>query len=699
MAQGIFLDRSNVIEMKVEDDYYRVSYGFHEFACFHKDDAAAKRVIVVQLVIMGVSKAQIARAFDVHRSSIYFWKETYEEGGMQALVSLEKGPEAKLTEAAKDYIYALYKNLKGERKFRNKIAEEVKKLYGVEVSREAIRRAVNERKESEEPLPGCDEGEPECLAEEQESAEKPIVVKHGGALVALPLLEKYGIEEVLVDGVILRQGRYGFKECVLSLLLLLGARLVKVAENIKHYDDEMMGGLIGRRRLPSLKTVRRVMREASEQIGRTVEQMKTEYALKCLEVWGYEGAFYIDGHFMPYTGGERILYGYNPQRRLAERGRTAYVVNTASGRPIYEVLSDGFDDFKVNIEKIVDFLIEEAGVERPVVIFDRGGFGWESFDRIEGKADFICWYDGKAAIPRKGKWREVQVPHESNTYGEPQYVSQEWKQQVIESGDERGRGYRRMVFIKKGRKVSPAITNMKQATGEEVLLLLTRRWGAQENVFKELVIDGLNKIHSYGKDEYEQEYFEREGIDGKRMMENPEYRKVQQEKRKLQNKRNLTLGRIVQREKESGKTIKPTRKQKERLNGIEKRLGEIAERLAYLPKEVLRIDYIKDKGLMRLSNEKKKYFDLLNLAAYNLRQDMVEIAGPIYRNNRDVHQLVLKILRLTTTVEYGGMYTKVVFAQQLRGKEGEALKEICRQATSIGHETELFPGKLTFIVN
>jgi len=698
MAQGIFLDRSNVIEVKVEDDYYHVRYGFHEFACFHKDDAAAKRVIVVQLVIMGVSKAQIARAFDVHCSSIYFWKETYEEGGMQTLVSLEKGPEAKLTEAVKDYIYALYKNLKGERKFRNKIAEEVKKLYGVEVSREAIRRAVKERKEREGTPLGCDEGEPECGAEEPPSAEKPIVVKHGGALMALPLLERYGIEEVVVDGVISRQGRYGFKECVLSLLLLLGARLVKVEENIKHYDDEMMGGLIGRRRLPSLKTVRRVMREASEQIGRTVEGMKTEYALKCLEVWGYEGGFYIDGHFMPYTGGERILYGYNPQRRLAEKGRTAYVVNTASGRPIYEVLSDGFDDFKGNIEKIVDFLIEEAGVERPVVIFDRGGFGWEIFQRIEGKADFICWYDGKAAIPRKGKWREVQVPHESNTYGEPQYVSQEWKQQVIESGDERGRGYRRMVFIKKGRKVSPAITNIKQATGEEVLVMLTRRWGAQENVFKELVIDGLDKIHSYGKDEYEQQYFEREGIDGKRMMENPEHRKLQQEKRKLQNKRNLTLGRIAQREKESGKTIKVTKQQKERLDGIEKRLDEIVKRLAYLPKEVLRIDYIKDNGLMRLSNEKKKYFDLLNLVAYNLRQDMVGIAGPIYRNNRDVHQLVLKILRLTTTVEYGDRHTKVVFAQQLRGKAGEALKEICGQATSIGHKTGLFPGRLTFSV-
>jgi putative ribosome biogenesis GTPase RsgA len=32
MAQGILLDKSNVLEVKVEDNYYRVSYGFHEFA-------------------------------------------------------------------------------------------------------------------------------------------------------------------------------------------------------------------------------------------------------------------------------------------------------------------------------------------------------------------------------------------------------------------------------------------------------------------------------------------------------------------------------------------------------------------------------------------------------------------------------------------------------------------------------------------
>jgi hypothetical protein len=346
----------------------------------------------------------------------------------------------------------------------------------------------------------------------------------------------------------------------------------------------------------------------------------------------------------------------------------------------------------------VDFLIE-VGVKRPTVIFDRGGFGWESFERIEGKADFICWYEGKVEIAKKGKWKEVRVPHASNTYGELEYVEQQYKQQVISEADEEGRGYRRMVFIKKGKKVSPAITNMKEATGKEVLLQLVRRWGAQENVFKELAIDGYDKIHSYRKYEYRDEYFESEGIDISRMMENPQRRKLLDEKRKLENKRNVTLGKIAKREKESGKTIKATKKQQERFDEIEQRVAEIIKSLEYLPEKVLRIDYIKDNGLVRLSNEKKKYFDLLNLIAYNLRQDMIEIIGPLYRDNRDVHQLVLKILRLTTTVENEGNQTKVDFTQKLKGKERKSLEEICRYASSVGHRTELFPGKLSFSVN
>ena len=698
MAQGILLESSNLLEVTVDDEYFHVSYGFHRFASFHKNDEAAKRVIVVQLANMGVEKTRIARAFCVQRASIYVWKQRYEEQGIEGLVNMTKGPDTKFTEAIKDYIHTLYHTLKNNRSHKSIIAEEVKRLYGVEVSREGIRRVLNEKRAGED-LPEeteSKEGPSPPLGGTEQPREGVTTVKHGGTLVSHALLGKYGVESLLTRGVEPREGRYGFKECVFCVVLLLAARLVKVEENIKHYDDELMGGLIGRKRLPSLKTVRRVIAEGCEQTGEYVEWMKGEFARRCLEGWEYEGAFYIDGHFMPYTGGERILYGYNPQRRLAEKGRTAYVVNTADGRPIYEVLSDGFDDFKVNIEKIVDFLIEEVGVERPTIIFDRGGFDWRVFERIEGRADFICWYAGKTEIPKHGKWKAVQVPHESNTYGEPEYVEQQYKQQVICKGDEKGEGYRRMLFVKKGKKVSPAITNMKQATGKEILLLLTRRWGAQENVFKELVIDGYDKIHSYRKYEYDEEYFEQEGIDEKRMMENPEYRKLQQERRKLENRRNTTLGRIAKREQESGRKIKPTKQQQQRLEEIEKRLNEIAGRLEYLPERVLRIDYVNEGGLVRLSNGKKKYFDLLNLVAYNLRKDIVEIIGPVYQNNRDVHQLAVKILRLMTTIENDGENTNILFTQTLKGKERMSLEELCREASSTKHQTALFPGILSF---
>ena len=102
--------------------------------------------------------------------------------------------------------------------------------------------------------------------------------------------------------------------------------------------------------------------------------------------------------------------------------------------------------------------------------------------------------------------------------------------------------------------------------------------------------------------------------------------------------------------------------------------------------------------MVRLSNEKKKYFDLLNLIAYNLRRDMIEIIAPVYGNNRDVHQLVLKILRLMIRVEYEGSDTRVVFTETLKGKEKEALMELCRQATAVEHRASFFPGKLTFSV-
>ena len=143
MAQGILLDASGLLEVRIKDEYYHVIYGFHRFAWFHQSDEAAKRLVVVQLVNMGVGKTAVAQAFNVQRCSVYLWLKRYEEQGSEGVVLMTKGPESKVTEAIKDYVCSLYKRLGNDRSYKKQIAEEVKKLYGVDVSREAIRRVLN----------------------------------------------------------------------------------------------------------------------------------------------------------------------------------------------------------------------------------------------------------------------------------------------------------------------------------------------------------------------------------------------------------------------------------------------------------------------------------------------------------------------------------------------------------------------------
>ena len=118
-----------------------------------------------------------------------------------------------------------------------------------------------------------------------------------------------------------------------------------------------------------------------------------------------------------------------------------------------------------------------------------------------------------------------------------------------------------------------------------------------------------------------------------------------------------------------------------------------------MPKEILRIDFIKENGINRLSSNKKKYFDLLNFVAFNVRKDILEIIGPIYKDNRDVNQIVIKILRRWVKLKYSAGETKVIFSSPRRRKEKDALIELCDFLTSQNYSSSLFPGKLVYSVS
>ena len=715
MVQG-FLAGHEQLEVIGDSEFYRVNYGFYEFASFAKDDKIALRVTVVQLVNMGVRKTDLWRCFGVSRHSIHRWMKLYKEGGLQALVALKAGAGVKVTDDIKGFIVSLHEELGGKRNYRKTIIEEVERLFGVTISRETIRKAVHERKPAHgEDGNRTDEKRPASVSEGDGGAEadetcadavgapgaqteQARTVEHGGALLALPLLTEYDVENMVPEQTAKGSNGYSFLECFFSLLLPLMARILKVEENIKLHDNPAMGGLIGRCRLPSLRVIRRTMAVLVDNVKEKLHELKIDFAKRCVALGEVGGTFYLDGHFMPYMGEEQTFKGYNTGRRLVEKGRSAYVVNTPAGRPIYEILSDGFDHFHDNILRVADVLRDELGVARPTLVMDRGAFGEEFFEGLEQKADFICWYKGKQAPRKDASWQEVEVPMQSNTWGEPEYRSVQCTENVLAQSGKDGFGYRRVFFLKRGKNISCAITSKKEAALEELVLDLTRRWGAQENPFKELKKDGYDRLHSYEKDKFSEQYLSEENLDPTRTMDNPEYVTLQRERRKLQAACERILGRNAAKARMENKEKKPSKGQRDKLQQIELRLAEIGNRLAYLPKKILRTDHIESAGIVRLQSDKKKYFDLMNFLVYNARRDIAEIIGPVYQNNRDIHQIVLKFLNTSATVRQGAEHTDIILPAPSKKREKEALQHLCQTLTAMKNTSRLFPGKLVYHV-
>jgi len=715
MVQG-FLPGHEQLEVIDEGEFYQLNYGFYEFASFAKEDKTALRITIVQLVNMNVRISDLWRCFGVSRSSIQRWMKLYQEGGLEALAALKAGAGVKVTDDVKGCIVSLHEELGGKRNYRKTIIGEVERLFGVKISRETIRMAVNERKASlgedgdradEDGGASTAEGDGEAEAGETRAdvvgapgaqTEDARAVEHGGALLALPLLAEYDVENMVPEEAPAGSNGYRFLECFFSLLLPLMARILKVEENIKVHDSPSMGGLIGRSRLPSLRAIRRTMAVLVDHVKEKIYDLKIEFAKRCVALGEAGGTFYLDGHFMPYMGEEQTFKGYNTGRRLVEKGRTAYVVNTPAGRPIYEILSDGFDHFHDNIVRVAGVLRDELGIARPTLVMDRGAFGEAFFQGLEKKADFICWYQGKQAPPKDASWQEVQVPMESNTWGEPQYRSVQCAEKVIAESGEDGLGYRRVFFVKRGEKISVAITCKKEAALEELVLDLTRRWGAQENPFKELKKDGYDSLHSYEKDKFSEQYLAKQNLDLTRTMDNPAYMTLQREKRKLQAARERILGRNAAKEKREKKEKKPSKGQRGKLEQIESRLTEIGDRLAGLPKKILRMDHIASAGIVRLQSDKKKYFDLMNFFVYNVRRDIAEIIGPVYENNRDIHQTVLKFLNASATVRQRTGHTSIILPAPSKKREKAALQHLCKTLTAMEKTSRLFPGKLVYHV-
>ena len=696
-----------------EDDAANVtiSWAGNEYYSFNRNDRLAKNIGIATLSGISVYQKTIMTIFQAGRNTITRVQNIYKRQGLNGLIGYHQGPVG-IEDELKQFVIDMYKKLKEERGYQNSILSLVKEKYEkgefqTAVSRGKMQAILKEyrddqekqKREYEEKRRVLEAKRKEREEEEEEKydyqieliqdleQEKEICVDRGGAAVGAVLLNELGIMKHIPEIEDDSENKFSPRELAATYVILNAAKLVTVEQDFKHLFSYEMGGIIGRVKLPSLGTYRSRIPKIVQRMD--MREIIYETSREVRGLFPFSTTVYIDGHFMPYYGGSETLYGYNPQRRLAMHGREYYYVHDENGIPVYAEISDGYRDMRHFIRDIDAKLRDIYGVSEKELleIFDRGGYSKEFCVGISGMIRFICWRSDAKVVPKEAeqaKWEEVMVRHQGNTIYErkkPQtYYA--WERACKFKIEEREAVFRE-VWIKKGNLTSPALTNDFELPLGEVVKKLTRRWGAQENGMKKLKEHGIDKIHSYRKEEYTEEYFYGRGLEDAHIgveheVDNPQVKKINRKISTLLKKRRGISDRIVQLEGKtdgrSKRTLKEKRKELYNLNAQIKRLQAKRETL---PKKVLLFEKIEKEGIQRLMDEKKLFFDWLKMAALWSRQRILEIVKPYYENLRDVEKYVDSILNSRTYVRKKGEVVYMKFPEQHSKKKEEILMHLC----------------------
>jgi hypothetical protein len=506
-------------------------------------------------------------------------------------------------------------------------------------------------------------------------------VDHGGCSLIVPLVDKYGLaDQIPADE---NGARFSNTELAITYAILNAGEVAKVEQDFKLLPSYEMGGMIGRSKLPSLSLYRNRIPQVvaqMEMLDVILETSKSMHELLC-----FSDVVYIDGHFMVYHGGSDTLHGYNPQKRLAMHGREYFFVHDKDGLPVYTTISDGYRKFKYYIKEVDEKLRYIYGADKKELleVFDRGGYSKEFCVQIADTIRFICWRSDAKSVPKEAmtaKWTEVRIEHQGNNYGA---VDEEtffaWERKAVFEWEGKKAAFRE-IWIRKGRKVSPALTNDFETSLEDLVRHLTRRWGAQENPFKELKDHGIDRIHSYRKEDFTESFLYECGLEDRdegviREIDNPDRRDLGKAISKLTTKRNKVSEQTLKAQKEGGG------RKLAGLEGIyaelERQINDQTAKRDAMPKKVNLFDRIKKKGIIRLSDEKKLFFDWLKMNAIWAKREMIGIVKPTYEDLRDVNKFVKAILKSRTYVKRNGETLYVSFPPQQSKKGARALEKLC----------------------
>jgi len=413
-------------------------------------------------------------------------------------------------------------------------------------------------------------------------------------------------------------------------------------ESLKVVNAHEFGILCGMNRSPEKETIKDHLNHMGEQnlSGNLIN--KIAHTLLNHDFIDTD-VFFIDGHFLPFYGLNVIAKGSNTITRLAMPGNELYAITDLQGRPFFFITESNDIDFRPIIAMSAEKLIE-YGIKRPMLVFDRDGYGIHFFKELDEKADFVTW--SKHVGEKKFEELSDELFTGEIKWGKNKYKVAEIGRKVsetLQTARKYGRNEARtmnlrMVILEKestGKRVG-IFTNNKTKEKEDIGIYMLNRRGEADNIFKEMLKRfNLNYHPGYDIEELEKHP----------LVDNPDVeitRKAIRIQKMEVNKREEDH--LIMAGKQS-KIIDKRRARKieeniEKIIEIKKDIEGFESKLEGLDEKISVVALLKGRKMRKCDLEKKRIYDAMQFMSYNSRERLVEIFRECYSDKRDVKQVL-----------------------------------------------------------
>lgn len=703
-----------------------VYFEYRPVVQFDPNKINERRIAAVELVELGYCNNKTAgKVCDFHRNTVFKLLRTKRLLGIEALFQDERGPKAPWK-----YIGEIRKAIKKLLRTYpdwtdQQIAEESAKQLETSISRSAVARIRTEKDDLTSDKPK--RLDLEQLAKIADSIdlkhydERQLAFNFNTDPAFKKQVEEFGKEDapraqVDTDKELLERLKEGqhnvFAGMLFHHLFLNQVNLSSVFEFLPradntydHYElieaiyfglhiglhsieahklvnSQDLGLLLGRKSSPDEASIRRRLKQMAEY--RPAEKLIDYFANLVLTLGFIDPeVFFIDGHFLPYYGLQALAKGYYTIRRLAMKGNEIYVVSDLEGRPLFFITEGCQIDFRPIIERAAEKIIK-LGIARPLLVFDRGGYGVNFFSHLIFKADFVTWakYLKKEELEGLEYTSCLKFKEKKYLIAEKQKVIRESVSTVQKEGRQTPASLEvRMVVFKELNDETPVAiyTSDQEKPPGDIAYYMLSRWGESENFFKE-IMSCYNFDYHPGYDIKE--------LEEQPLADNPEVKTIKKTIKGIKQK----IGQLVFEKQciENKLRIRKDIRLDKKVIQLQKEIDEFNQeltnfnvKLKEIPEKVSIIDLLQGEPMNRVDLEKKKIYDLIQMIAFHSREHLIRLFRSCYKDTHDVKQVLTKITKLPGYVKLMGK-TLIVLLDWIEDKKHrEAAIKFCHLINSM----------------